>query len=220
MRRIAEDAYVTLPAPDRAAFAAYTRGVNQFIATHLNNLPVEFTLLNYQPRPWSVVDCLLLCLHMYRNLTTTWKDEIVKNNLLAQGDRAKVEFLYPMRGLGDASPGSNAWALAGSRTASGKPLLSSDMHLEYSLPGIWYMTHLEAPGLDVGGRRAAGRAGHHRRAQPADRLGHHQPAFRRAGSLPREVRRSHRTLPFPRPGGAGARRARDHPRQGAGRTWR
>ncbi|MCX6630614.1 MAG: penicillin acylase family protein, partial [Candidatus Solibacter sp.] len=81
LRRIAEDAYITLPAGDRAAFAAYTRGVNQFIATHLHNLPLEFTLLNYQPRPWSTVDCLLLCLHMYRSLTTTWKDEIVKNTL-------------------------------------------------------------------------------------------------------------------------------------------
>ncbi len=159
LRRIAEDAYLTLPATDRAAFAAYTRGVNQFIATHLNDLPVEFTLLNYQPRPWSVVDCLLLCLHMYRNLTTTWKDEVVKNNLIAQGDRGKVEFLYPMHGLGDASPGSNSWALAGSRTASGKPLLSSDMHLEYSLPGIWYMTHLEAPGLDVVGVALPGAPG-------------------------------------------------------------
>jgi penicillin amidase len=159
MRRIAEEAYVTLPPADRAAFAAYTRGVNQFIATHLNNLPLEFTLLKYQPRPWSVVDCLLLCLHMYRNLTTPWKDEIVKNNLLAQGDRAKVEFLYPMRGLGDSSPGSNSWALAGSRTASGKPLLSSDMHLEYSLPGIWYMTHLEAPGLNAVGVALPGAPG-------------------------------------------------------------
>ena len=159
MRRIAEDAYVTLPPADRAAFAAYTRGVNQFIATHLNNLPLEFTLLKYQPRPWSVVDCLLLCLHMYRNLTTTWKDEIVKNNLLSQGNRAKVEFLYPMHGLGDTSPGSNAWAIAGSRTASGKPLLSSDMHLEYSLPGIWYMTHLEAPGLNAAGVALPGAPG-------------------------------------------------------------
>src|ERR1019366_3453606 len=137
LRRVAEDAYVTLPAADRAAFAAYTRGVNQFIATHLHNLPLEFTLLHYQPRPWSVVDCLLLCLHMYRDLTTSWKDEIVKNKMMAQGDRAKVEFLFPMRGMGDASPGSNSWAIAGSHTASGKPLLSSDMHLQYSLPGIW-----------------------------------------------------------------------------------
>src|ERR1039458_209640 len=101
MRRVAEDAYATLPEADRGALGAYARGVNAFIATHLKNLPVEFTLLNYQPRPWSVVDSLLVCLHMYRNLTTTWKDEIVKHNLLAQGDRAKVEFLFPMYGLVD-----------------------------------------------------------------------------------------------------------------------
>ncbi len=159
LRRVAEEAYLTLPAADRAALAAYTRGVNQFIATHLHNLPVEFTLLNYQPRPWSAVDCLLLCLHMYRSLTTTWKDEIVKNNLMARGDRAKVNFLYAMRGLGDASPGSNAWAIAGSHTASGKALLSSDMHLEYSLPGIWYMTHLEAPGMNAAGVALPGAPG-------------------------------------------------------------
>src|ERR1022692_4727921 len=78
---------------------------------------------------------------------------------MAQGDRAKVEFLYPMRGMGDASVGSNSWAIAGSRTASGKPLLSSDMHLEYSLPGIWYMTHLEAPGLNVSGVALPGAPG-------------------------------------------------------------
>ena len=45
LRRIAEDAYTTLPPADRAAFAAYARGVNAFIATHLHNLPLEFTLL-------------------------------------------------------------------------------------------------------------------------------------------------------------------------------
>jgi penicillin amidase len=155
MRRIAEDAYITLAEPDRAALAAYTGGVNAFIAAHLNNLPVEFSLLGYTPRPWSVVDSLLVCLHMYRSLTATWKDEILKNNMLAQGDRAKVEFLFPSFGpsfgMADGNPGSNAWALAGSHTASGKALLSNDPHLEYSLPGIWYMTHMEAPGLNVAG---------------------------------------------------------------------
>jgi penicillin amidase len=167
MRRIAEDAYVTLPAAERAAFAAYARGVNHFIATHRGSLPVEFTLLGYEPRPWSSVDTLLLCLYMFRSLTTTWKDEVVKNDLMAAGDRAKVEYLYPMRGTGDQSPGSNAWALAGRHTASGKPLLSNDMHLEYSLPGIWVMTHLEAPGLDVAGVSLPGApgiiVGHNRR---------------------------------------------------------
>ena len=159
MRRIAEAAYGTLPAADRAVYAAYARGVNCFIAQHLGSLPLEFTLLGYQPRPWSVVDSMLVSLHMFRDLTTSWRDEIVKRNMLAAGDRKKVDFLFPLgAGLGP-QPGSNAWALAGSRTASGKPLLSNDMHLEYSLPGIWYMTHIQAPGLDVSGVALPGAPG-------------------------------------------------------------
>src|SRR5579862_8016518 len=151
MRRIAEQAYATLPAQDRAPLTAYARGVNYFIQTHLRALPVEFVLLGYQPRPWSVVDTILIGLHMYRDLTTTWKDEILKRNMLAAGDRAKVDFLFPPRSGGELQPGSNAWAISGAHTASGKPMLSNDMHLEYSLPGIWYMTHLTAPGLDAAG---------------------------------------------------------------------
>ncbi len=158
-RRIAEEAYTQLPAADRAAMAAYTRGVNQFIATHLDRLPIEFRLLGYQPRPWSVVDSILVCLDMFRSLTNTWKDEIAKSAMLDGGDRQKVQFLWPVRTGGEGQPGSNAWALAGARTASGKPLLSNDMHLEYSMPCLWYMMHLEAPGLDVSGVSLPGTPG-------------------------------------------------------------
>ncbi len=158
-RRIAEEAYGALPAADRAAMAAYARGVNYYIATHLSKLPLEFTLLGYQPRPWSAVDCLLVCLHMFRDLTTTWRDEIAKHDMLAEGDAAKVEYLWAVRAGNEPQPGSNAWALAGSHTASGKPLLSNDMHVEYSLPGIWFMTHLEAPGLNVAGVALPGTPG-------------------------------------------------------------
>jgi penicillin amidase len=159
LRRIAEDAYVTLPAADRAAAAAYARGVNEFITTHLDNLPVEFSLLKYQPRPWSAVDTLLICLNMFRNLTSNWKTELIKRNMLANGEADKVNFLFPTRAGGDVQPGSNAWVISGAHTASGKPLLSNDPHLDYSLPGIWYMTHLEAPGLDVSGAALPGAPG-------------------------------------------------------------
>ena len=151
MRRIAELAYTTLPPQDRARLVAYARGVNYFIQTHRHALPVEFTLLRYDPRPWSVVDTILIGLHMYRDLTTTWKDEILKRDMLAAGDRRKVNFLFTPRSGGELQPGSNAWAVSGAHTASGKPVLCDDMHLEYSIPGIWYMVHLRAPGLDVSG---------------------------------------------------------------------
>jgi penicillin amidase len=40
--------------------------------------------------------------------------------------------------------GSNAWAVSGSRTASGKPLLSNDMHLSLAAPELWYEADLQA----------------------------------------------------------------------------
>ncbi|HJZ96581.1 MAG TPA: penicillin acylase family protein, partial [Candidatus Solibacter sp.] len=159
LRRIAEEAYVTLPPADRAAFAAYTRGVNHYINAHLKNLPVEFTLAQYEPRPWSVVDSLLICLNMYRSLSMSWRDDLVKRRMLTDGDPAKVDFLFPIAAGPDGQPGSNAWALAGSRTASGKPLLTNDMHLEYSVPGIWYMTHIDAAGMNVSGVALPGAPG-------------------------------------------------------------
>ena len=39
-------------------------------------------------------------------------------------------------------PGSNNWAVAGSRTAAGGALLASDPHLMITLPGIWYRVQL------------------------------------------------------------------------------
>ena len=159
LRRIAEAGYLSLPPGDRAALAAYARGVNAFIATHRGNLPVEFTLIGYQPRPWSAVDSLLIALHMFRTLTTTWRNELIKRNMLRAGDPSKVNFLFPARAGNEAQPGSNAWAMAGSRTASGKPLLANDMHLEYALPGVWYLSHLEAPGLNVAGVALPGTPG-------------------------------------------------------------
>jgi penicillin amidase len=44
----------------------------------------------------------------------------------------------------DCIPGSNEWAVSGSHTASGKPLLSNDMHLALAVPGLWYEADLEA----------------------------------------------------------------------------
>jgi penicillin amidase len=48
-------------------------------------------------------------------------------------------------------PGSNNWVIAGRHTASGKPLLSNDMHLPLSEPNIWFMADLSAPGYHAAG---------------------------------------------------------------------
>ena len=49
------------------------------------------------------------------------------------------------------SLGSNNWVVSGAHTATGKPLLANDTHLELSIPSIWYEIHLTAPGWNVKG---------------------------------------------------------------------
>jgi penicillin amidase len=52
--------------------------------------------------------------------------------------------------------GSNNWAVSGSKTASGSPILCNDPHLELNLPSIWYTVHLSAPGFNSMGASLPG----------------------------------------------------------------
>lgn len=52
---------------------------------------------------------------------------------------------------GNPGIGSNNWAVHGSRTSSGAPLLASDPHLTLSLPSIWYEIQLSTPDFSVYG---------------------------------------------------------------------
>jgi penicillin amidase len=56
----------------------------------------------------------------------------------------------------DSPAGSNSWAISGERSTSGKPLLANDPHLGLNAPSIWYLAHLNAPGLDVIGATLPG----------------------------------------------------------------
>jgi penicillin amidase len=46
---------------------------------------------------------------------------------------------------------SNSWAVDGTRSAGGKPLMANDPHLSLTLPSIWYQVDLESPGYRVSG---------------------------------------------------------------------
>jgi penicillin amidase len=47
--------------------------------------------------------------------------------------------------------GSNNWVVAGSKTASGYPILANDPHLNLTFPSIWYQIQLSAPGVNTYG---------------------------------------------------------------------
>ncbi|MGD9648758.1 MAG: penicillin acylase family protein, partial [Pirellulales bacterium] len=59
----------------------------------------------------------------------------------------------PWRGL---HFGSNNWAVDGTKTRSGKPMLCNDPHLGFSLPSIWYSCHLSVAGENIAGGTFAG----------------------------------------------------------------
>jgi penicillin amidase len=52
--------------------------------------------------------------------------------------------------------GSNAWAVEGSHTTTGFPILASDPHLGLTLPSVWYQVQLEGPDINVYGVSIAG----------------------------------------------------------------
>lgn len=52
-----------------------------------------------------------------------------------------------LRSLGlEVFSGSNNWAVSGTKSTTGKPLFSNDMHLSLFAPGIWYQIHQHVPG--------------------------------------------------------------------------
>ncbi|RYE21486.1 MAG: penicillin acylase family protein, partial [Sphingobacteriales bacterium] len=55
--------------------------------------------------------------------------------------------------------GSNNWAISGSRTANGYPILANDPHLTLSYPSIWYQVQLSSPTVNVYGVSLPGAPG-------------------------------------------------------------
>jgi penicillin G amidase len=68
LRLAAEAAEKNITPRDRAYFDAYTRGVNAFLESHRDHLSLEFRLMKYTPRPWTVTDSLLVGARMVQDL--------------------------------------------------------------------------------------------------------------------------------------------------------
>jgi penicillin amidase len=71
MRSLAQVHASHLTPDQRAVFAEYARGVNHFISTHRGEYSLEFSLPGheYDPRPWTIVDSIVVGLVMARDLS-------------------------------------------------------------------------------------------------------------------------------------------------------
>jgi penicillin amidase len=164
--------------PDASEIAeAFTAGINAFIEHAGDRLPIEFALLGFRPGRWQPEHTVLRIagLLMTRNIS----QEIARAEMVAKlGVEQTMKWMPPepsrqlrpdpdvnLDGL-DArvlacyrsaitipalagEEGSNNWVVAGSLSATGKPLLASDPHRPVVLPSLRYMVHLVGPGWNV-----------------------------------------------------------------------
>ncbi len=78
-------------------------------------------------------------------------DDRTQTSLMPQEDLQALRDALGVARCAGCTPGSNNWVIAGQHTASGKPLLSNDMHLSLTVPNIWYLADLRAPGYHAAG---------------------------------------------------------------------
>lgn len=54
-------------------------------------------------------------------------------------------------GFSNIGIGSNNWAISGSKSRTGYPILCNDPHLAYTQPSVWFEVHLSSPNFNVYG---------------------------------------------------------------------
>ena len=70
---------------DRSHFEAYARGVNAYIESHRDRLPIEFRILRYSPRPWTPEDSTLIAAQMVKDLNHyPYRDALEREKILAK----------------------------------------------------------------------------------------------------------------------------------------
>ena len=155
---------------------AYAAGVNAYLALG-RPLPPDLALAGIVPEPWSAADCCAVFL-VRHVVFANWQKKLWRWPARADDGRGRVggasssadhpvplvvppgEIEAPycldpdhcvIPGLGFDEGGSNAWALSGARTASGKPLLAGDPHRFVEVPGVYVQCHLACPEFDAVG---------------------------------------------------------------------
>jgi penicillin amidase len=95
--RAARSAWARLPADARQQIEAYVAGVNAFIAVHRGRrLPPEFTLLRFQPEPFTGEDVLVWVKMMAWDLSANYSLELMRHDMAARvGPERMAELLPP-----------------------------------------------------------------------------------------------------------------------------
>jgi len=175
MRRVGARCVEVASGAARAALAGYAAGVNTALAVmrDAGRLPCEFALLGYLPEPWEPADSLSIGRVMGFLMSLAWQADLAMDLVRAHPGLGRFLPRYPREGpsiLGSGALadvprarsgceatgfagapvpglGSNCWAVAGGRSATGAPLLANDPHLPVGLPPFLCQASLRGPGI-------------------------------------------------------------------------
>lgn len=157
-----------------AILEAFAEGVEAGRGSGRSETALEFALLNGRPVPFEPHDVLAILKLTSFTLPTNWDAELARLMVWAEDGPEAVRALDPayregqplVAPVGDLSGevidrlerelewfreqvslggGSNAWAVSGQRTVSGRPLLANDPHLAPQLPPHWYLARCRTP---------------------------------------------------------------------------
>ena len=95
IHRFAYDWYSKISPESKKILESYTAGVNKFIETHYNNLPVEFDALNYKPEPWKPENSLMLARMMGWDLNIAWYTDYIMGEVLNKTGIEKTSLIFP-----------------------------------------------------------------------------------------------------------------------------
>ncbi|MBS1853025.1 MAG: penicillin acylase family protein [Acidobacteria bacterium] len=85
MRQAARKALEVSSPQARAHIEAYARGVNAYIESHRNRLPIEFRILHYAPKPWLPEDSTLIAAQMVKDLNHgSYESALQREKILAK----------------------------------------------------------------------------------------------------------------------------------------
>jgi len=107
MRQVAQHAAATASGTDRRLLDAYARGVNGYLDSHRQSLPVEFRVLGYVPRPWSPEDTLLIAC-MFNEMLNLYAmdDMLARERVMARIPPDLAADLFPNTSWRDHPPGA------------------------------------------------------------------------------------------------------------------
>lgn len=169
----------------RGMLDAFAHGITQGSRAGCPRVAHEFTLLRARPTSFTPADVLGVLKLQAFLLASNWDLELVRLKLLQEDGPealAALEPAYPewlpvasppgvpagpaldrlaeemaalkaILGVGGAS---NNWAIAASRTATGRPILANDPHLVPFMPPHWYLAHVSTPQWSVAGASFVG----------------------------------------------------------------